>query len=58
MLDEYGPAEIAIKSNLKCVEFRSHPSYKGPNVACLGWITQVENHKKLQAKGAIGELLL
>ena len=47
VLDEHGPAEIAIKSNLKRVEFRSHSSDKGLNIACLGWIIQVENHKKL-----------
>ncbi|KAI4157992.1 MAG: hypothetical protein LQ342_007852 [Letrouitia transgressa] len=58
VLDEYGPAEIAIKSNLKHVEFCSHASDKGPNVACLGWITEVANHDRLQAIGAIGELLL
>ncbi|KAL9610621.1 MAG: hypothetical protein Q9167_004695 [Letrouitia subvulpina] len=58
VLDEYGPAEIAIKSNLKRVEFNSHASDKGPNVACLGWITEVGDHDRLQAIGAVGELLL
>lgn len=58
VLDEYGPAEIAIKSNLKRVDFCSHASDKGPNVACLGWITEVANHDRLQAVGAVGELLL
>ncbi|CRG89598.1 Nonribosomal peptide synthetase 8 [Talaromyces islandicus] len=58
VLDEYGPAEIAIKSNLKKVGWDSHPSDKGPQVACLGWITEPRNHDKLQAIGAIGELLL
>ena len=58
LLDEYGPAEIAIKSHLKHKKEDSIASDKGQSVACLSWIVDVDNQDKLQIVGAIGELLL
>ncbi|RAH41264.1 acetyl-CoA synthetase-like protein [Aspergillus brunneoviolaceus CBS 621.78] len=58
LLDEYGPAEIAIKSHLKQKQPDSMASDKGHSVACLSWIVNIGDHHKLQMAGAVGELVL
>ncbi|KAJ5632695.1 acetyl-CoA synthetase-like protein [Penicillium lividum] len=58
VLDEYGPAEVAIKSNVKIVQATSSAKDKGLPVGCIAWITEPGNPHKLQEIGALGELLL
>jgi amino acid adenylation domain-containing protein len=58
VLDEYGPAEVAIKSNVKVVQATSSAKDKGPPVGCIAWITEPGNPHRLQEIGGLGELLL
>lgn len=58
VLDEYGPAEVAIKSNIKIFQPASGANDKGHPKGCIAWITEPGNPQKLQGIGALGELLL
>lgn len=58
VLNEYGPAEISIKSHSKHIKMDTNPGDIGFSVGCLAWIVNAADHNILQPVGAVGELLL
>ncbi|KAF4552922.1 AMP-binding enzyme-like protein 9 [Elsinoe fawcettii] len=58
LINAYGPSEVAVTSHLKMISPEDDPGSVGHGYGCQTWVTRPDNSDKLQAVGAIGELLL